>query len=553
MALPLMSVLNLASGAVNALQKLTGQGSAKGGSFDAELATALNGANGSGNPLAKLLAKNGKIDDEGLKSLLGTPAGFLLFQFMTSMKEMGLSTSDIKGIMAGNGAQMSDDALSALLKKSGIGAGEIESILSSTELKGQLKTALGQAFTSMIEAQATKVGADPAVLSELASSDNATIEEVLAAFKAVPVTDTPAETGQAAQTAQAALAAQAGTATAAPAVVPTDAGAAADPFLKLTVGLIQSNVSHATNEIRSMVSQIVGKIAKTDVKAPVAPESTDASPEVAVDVAKMTETAQSTLGVTRDELKALFFETDPMAREEMVSQVTAKISSFLKSNEGKTLSPEVLHTLSYLKTAMSKTEFAGIDQAVSLWNAGQTVPELNLPMDKGLYTSLAKNLGATGAQNQFDAQMKQVVDQIRQAIPAGSGSQVTISLHPPMLGKVDVSMTLADGQLQANFKTDQLVTRDMLVQNMSILKEALADQGIKAAQFSVSMNFDSRQQQGNANAAMWAGAEKGGHGFGQQGRGQEESGQRAFRGEDTSVYAQANYSGLLDRGLDFFA
>jgi len=41
MALPLMSVLSLASGAVNAVQKLTGQGNAKGGSFDAELASAL--------------------------------------------------------------------------------------------------------------------------------------------------------------------------------------------------------------------------------------------------------------------------------------------------------------------------------------------------------------------------------------------------------------------------------------------------------------------------------------------------------------------------------
>jgi flagellar hook-length control protein FliK len=538
MALPLLNMLSLASGAVNVVQKALSQGNAKGGSFDAELSSALNGKTGSGNPLSKILQKGGKISDEELKSLLGTPAGFLLFQFMTSLKEMGLSSSDIKLLLNGNGSQISDDALKTLLTQNGINGNDLESILANTELKNEIKTSLGDSFKSIIEAQAKRDGIDPASLLELAASDSGSIDEILAKLESVKALDkAQAETGQTNQAS----------------TVNTNT-VAADPVMKLTVGLIQNNASHTTDEIRAMMGQILKKVDKAGLQNAANVESTKGNPEVAASVAGMTKTAQEAMGISRDELKSLFFEAEPAARQELVDQVAAKVNAYLKTQEGKTLSPEVMQALSFLKTAMSKSEFAGIDQSLNLWNAGQAVPDLKMHMDSDMYAALAKNLGSSDAQGQFETQMKQVVDQLRQAIPGqikDTGGQMTLKLHPPMLGNVDVSMTLADGQLQANFKTDQLITRDMLVQNMSILKEALADQGIKATQFSVSMSFDSRDQQGNAYAS-WAGFEKGSQGSGRQANG-DENGDRSFREEDGAVYAQANYSGLLDRGVDFFA
>jgi flagellar hook-length control protein FliK len=553
MAIPLLSMLGLASSAVDVVQKVFSQGNAKAGDFDAELASALNGTGGAKTPLSKLLLKNGKIDDEALKTLLGSPMGLLLFQFMTSLKELGLSSADIKLIMGGKGAQLSDEGLKTLLSKCGVGTKEIESIMSSTDLKNEIKTKLGESFQSVIKAQAARDGIDPEALFQLAAEDGTAIDDILAKLEAVS-TQVTGQTAQTDKTDQTGTAEGAQHAQASPA----ETANTQDPLVKFTVGLVQKNASHTTSEIRAMVGQILKKVGKAESLARAgtlaAGESENTQKSAQAGVAQMTEQAQTQLGISKDELKSLFFETDPSARQEIVAQVTAKVGTFLKANEGKDLSPETKAVVSFLKTAMSESEFSSIDQSLKLYNGGQTLPELKMPLDSGTYTALAKNLGSSDAQSQFETQMKQVVDQLRQTLPAqmkDTGGQVTLRLNPPMLGKVDVSMTMTGGQLQATFKTDQLITRDMLVQNMNILKDALADQGIKATQFSVSMSFDSRQQQGE-NYASWTGSEQGRHGAGHQGGGQE-NGNRAFREEDNALYAQANYSGLLDKGLDLFA
>ncbi len=544
MALPLLNMLSLASSAASAVQKVFARGNQ--GGFDAELAAAMKGDAGSGTPLSKAVMEKGEIDDESLKSLLGTPSGFLLFQFAAALSEMGIPASDVKLLLGGNGAQISDDGLAALLGRSGLPEREVQSILSNPELKDGIKASLSESFKRAIEAQASRDGIDPASLLELASSDQAPIDSILSKLKA---TAAPAQ-GTAGEGPETLPAPPGQTAQASPAVsVPS-----ADPLVKLTMGLIQSGVSHTTGEIRTMVGQILKSAGVRPLPASHTTESASAGPGTDAAVAMMTDTARDAFGITGDELRSIFFETDPARRQEAVEQATAKVGAFLKTREGTPLAPEVLHTLSFLKKAMSETEFAGITNALSLWNAGQSVPDLGMPVGREMYASLARALGSQDPAGQFEAQMKQVVDQLRQAVPSqanGTGTQVTLKLNPPMLGQVDVSMTMADGQLQATFKTDQLVTRDMLVQNMSILKDALADQGIRATQFSVSMNLDSRGQQGDAYLP-WTGPEGGSHGFGHQGRGRENAG-RAFREEESTAYTQASYPGALDRGLDFFA
>ncbi len=237
-----------------------------------------------------------------------------------------------------------------------------------------------------------------------------------------------------------------------------------------------------------------------------------------------------------------------------MAQATAQVNAYLKAQEGKPLAPEVANALAFLKAGMSEQEFSGIDQSLKLFQPNQAIVDSGLMVDKEMYTALTKNLGSNDAPALFENHMKQVIDQLRQTLPShmknGEG-QVTMRLHPPMLGKVDVSMTMHDGQIQASFKTDQAVTRDILIQNMNILKDALAEQGIKATQFTVTMNFDGRSPR-DGYAYAFAGHDRQSQGSGPNGRQPDESG-RTYRENDGVAYAQANYSGLLDNGLDFFA
>lgn len=531
MQLPITQLLGLASGAVGLAQKAFTQGSPK-GNFDAELTSALQGKAGQGNPLTGLLTKKGALDDEALMGLLGTSAGIFLFQSITALKQMGVQASDIQLLLGGKGSQMSDDALKAMLTQAGIGQKELDTILADPKVMADIKVQLSDSFKTFIDAQARKEGIDPEALLQLTATDTKTIDEIIRKI----------ESGN----------------QQAPAAEPVVEGKAAQQHkpgeqeMAVALGLIQRNVSHTTNEIRAIVADILKNVAHTDAAGNA--DTIEADPEIALKVGTVVDSAEKTLGISKDVMKDLFFETDPFVRRQAVTQVTTQVNAYLNAQQGKPLTPEVSNALAFLKAGMSEEEFSGIDQSLKLFQPGRAIVDSGLAVDKDMYTVLSKSLGSKDTPALFENQMKQVVDQLKHTLPSqmknGEG-QVTMRLHPPMLGKVDVSMTMHDGQLQASFKTDQIVTRDILVQNMNILKEALADQGIKATQFTVSMNFDSRSPR-DGYAFASAGHDRQGQGSGQNGRQPDESG-RTYRENDGAVYTQANYSGLLDSGLDIFA
>lgn len=539
MQLPFMEMMGLATNAIGLAKQAVTNSNPK-GSFDAELNSALSDKVGGKNPLAQILSKDGAIDDETLQSLIGTPAGLLLFQYMAAMKEMGLQSADIQLVLNGKGAQMSDDALKALLAQAGIGSKDLEAILADPALMSDLKVQLSDSFKALINAQAQKDGIDPEALLQLAASDSNTIKEILDGMgpvKPLPQNKPadPAEMLAGGKTHK-----------------PEETG---EQKMSVVLGLIQRNVSHTTNEIRAAVAETLKKVTGTEAAsaAAAALDVEEAGPGIVLKVENAVSTAENTLGIAKEDLKDLFFETDPVLRQQTVDRVTAQVNAYLKANEGKALNKEASEALAFLKTAMSEPEFAGIDRSLKLWQPGQAIADTKFSVNKDMYAALSKNLGDSNTSALFDDHMKQVIDQLRQTIPSqmknGEG-QVTMRLNPPMLGQVDVSMSMLDGQLQATFKTDQMITRDILVQNMSILKDALADQGIKATQFSVSMTFDDRSPRDGAYT--FAGQDRHSHGFGQQGRDSDNPG-RSFKGDDGVVYAQANYSGLLDGGLDLFA
>lgn len=540
MQLPLIQLLGLATGAVGIVQKAFAQGKSE-GRFETQLTSALSAKTDAKNLVSQLLAKKGGMDEEALQSLLSIPSGVLMIQFMTALKEMGVQSSDIGLLLNGKGEQMSDESLKALLSGLGIGGKDLEAILADPRKMSEIKAQLSDSFKTIISEQAAKDGIEPDALFELAASDSGTIDSIIERLQSV-------KPGPAAQE-QTAIPDEAAATTA-------QTGQAATPSadkVALTIGLIQRNVSHITTEIRAALAQIVKK---AEVAAPesagVASPEEASNPEVAAKVSKAVSTAETTLGLSKDTLKDLFFETNPLTRRQVVEQATEKVNAYLKSQEGRILSPEVKEALSFVKAAMSEEEFSGIDRSLKLWNQGQAISEAKLPVDREMFTALSRNLGGDGTAGVFEDHMQQVIDQLKQTLPSslknGEG-QVTLRLNPPMLGRVEVSMTMQDGQLQAAFRTDQSLTRDILLQNMSILKDALADQGIKATQFSVSTTLDNRSHgSGFASASH----ERHGQGFGHQGKGSENQG-RSFKENEGMVYAQANYQGLLEGSLDIFA
>ena len=67
-------------------------------------------------------------------------------------------------------------------------------------------------------------------------------------------------------------------------------------------------------------------------------------------------------------------------------------------------------------------------------------------------------------------------------------SEATISLRPEHLGKLDVQITLQNGQLVARFMTEHVMAKDMLEQQMMQLRSSLQSQGIQVERLEVTQN-----------------------------------------------------------------
>ncbi|MCM3131983.1 flagellar hook-length control protein FliK [Paenibacillus polysaccharolyticus] len=98
-------------------------------------------------------------------------------------------------------------------------------------------------------------------------------------------------------------------------------------------------------------------------------------------------------------------------------------------------------------------------------------------------------------------------------------SEATISLRPEHLGKLDVQITLQNGQLVARFVTEHVMAKDMLEQQMMQLRSSLQSQGIQVERLEVTQNSsfgsemyqDGGRQQGNQSQQQRRSRERGEH------------------------------------------
>ncbi len=495
MQLPFAKLMGLASGAMGLVSKAFTHNSGK-GNFDAELKEALSGKATPGKEgLMKMLGNKGILDKDVLDSLMDCPSGMVLFQFMAELKKIGINPKDMGFLLSGEAAKISDDAISKLLTSFGLDKAEIEQVMKDQKAKTQVAMSLAESFRTLIRTQAGRDGLDAEAMVKLATADAATVDELAAA----------------AQT-----------------------GLKADPSLE-TAAL---SSSQAAAQIRAMIAKALKGSSDT------------ASPATLVD--KMTVTAEKTFEISKETLGELFFSTDKAAREEAVTQVTKQVNAYLAAQGNTPLKAEVMETLSLIKSAMSEQEFAGIDNSLRLLKPGLVIPETPATMDRNLYAALAKQLSSGEPSGLYEKQMKQVMAQIRSGLSShikNSEGSVTLKLTPPMLGRVEVNMSMNDGQLQAAFKTDQAMTRDILLQNMHVLKESLAEQGIRANHFTVTGGLDAKSSN---DGYAFTGQDRRGQGFSRDGRGTWTPG-RALKGEEEFVYNHSTEKGERLSGLDIIA
>ncbi|WP_145318913.1 flagellar hook-length control protein FliK [Paenibacillus xylanexedens] len=90
--------------------------------------------------------------------------------------------------------------------------------------------------------------------------------------------------------------------------------------------------------------------------------------------------------------------------------------------------------------------------------------------------------------SQFAKEMTQFVVSKLDIVQQKGFSEATISLRPEHLGKLDVQITLQNGQLVARFMTEHTMAKDMLEQQMMQLRSSLQAQGIQVERLEVTQN-----------------------------------------------------------------
>ncbi|WP_440118831.1 flagellar hook-length control protein FliK [Paenibacillus sp. QZ-Y1] len=103
-------------------------------------------------------------------------------------------------------------------------------------------------------------------------------------------------------------------------------------------------------------------------------------------------------------------------------------------------------------------------------------------------TSAGKPAEPVMQASQFAKEMTQFVVNKLDIVQQKGFSEATISLRPEHLGKLDVQITLQNGQLVARFMTEHSMAKDMLEQQMVQLRTALQAQGIQVERLEVTQN-----------------------------------------------------------------
>lgn len=119
--------------------------------------------------------------------------------------------------------------------------------------------------------------------------------------------------------------------------------------------------------------------------------------------------------------------------------------------------------------------------------------------------SIAKTVTNTPiSANQFDQEIVNFVESTIQMQNLGDGLEATFSLKPEQLGKVDVKVSIVDGNVAAEFLTSTQAGKDLLESHVQTLRLALETQGFQVDKINISQQsaaslLGSFSQKGESN------------------------------------------------------
>ncbi|SDJ95224.1 MULTISPECIES: flagellar hook-length control protein FliK [unclassified Paenibacillus] len=176
-----------------------------------------------------------------------------------------------------------------------------------------------------------------------------------------------------------------------------------------------------------------------------------------------------TLAVAKDQSVQVAPTNQTSKQDSVASQVLVAAAS----NTGPKVSVET-------DSAPTANEVGEVDHS-SIITAG----ELSL---RSSGTSAGKPAEPVMQASQFAKEMTQFVVNKLDIVQQKGFSEATISLRPEHLGKLDVQITLQNGQLVARFMTEHTMAKDMLEQQMMQLRSSLQAQGIQVERLEVTQN-----------------------------------------------------------------
>lgn len=88
-----------------------------------------------------------------------------------------------------------------------------------------------------------------------------------------------------------------------------------------------------------------------------------------------------------------------------------------------------------------------------------------------------------------DVEQVRLVERVTRAFRAaeGRGGVVTLRLHPPELGALRVELRVQDGAMSARLEAETSAARSILIDNAHILRDRLAEQGVRIERFDVDL------------------------------------------------------------------
>jgi len=79
-----------------------------------------------------------------------------------------------------------------------------------------------------------------------------------------------------------------------------------------------------------------------------------------------------------------------------------------------------------------------------------------------------------------------------------NGRQLRIRLHPPELGALQIEISARDGVLTARLEVQTPSTRQVILENMSLLRDALSQNGMAVERISVQLAHENWNDDGQS-------------------------------------------------------